>query len=287
MGKYLVTTLSRTFIKILKKADNLTEDELKAYAGLAEQVLLLKSTELKKQKNEQKKAYREANKEKISAQQKVYRENHKETIRDQKKANYEANKEKIRKKQKANYEANKEKIGEQQKADYEANKEKKRKQRRDYYKDNKETISEQRKDYYKANQEKIREQQRAYHAKKRSEKAQLLMQDSNDNTVDMQEPETPSTPFVAEILTTLRNGNQDILEHAEPGTPGHELFESVYSDDETEVEDELLTFASFPNDLASDEGYGDDLFSLGRRKPAYHDDDTDEERTPKKIQKTD
>ena len=58
---------------------------------------------------DQKRAYREANREKIADQQRAYREANREKIADQKRAYYEANREKIADQQRAYYEANREK----------------------------------------------------------------------------------------------------------------------------------------------------------------------------------
>ena len=97
------------------------------------------------------KAYREANKEKISERRKDYF-----------KAYREVNKEKI----KAYYEDNKEKVLEQQKAYYEDNKEKILEYKKAYREDNKEKISERRKDYYGANKDKTAEINSRYRARK-------------------------------------------------------------------------------------------------------------------------
>ena len=75
-----------------------------------------------------------------------------------KKAYYEANKEKI----KAYYEANKEKIAERKKAYCEANKEKIAEQKKAYREANKEKLAEQRKAYCEANKEKIAKRKNAY-----------------------------------------------------------------------------------------------------------------------------
>jgi hypothetical protein len=68
------------------------------------------------------KAYREANKEKISAQRKTHYKANKEKIAARSKAWNEANKEKVAAQKKTHYEANKEKILTQQKVHREANK---------------------------------------------------------------------------------------------------------------------------------------------------------------------
>jgi phage host-nuclease inhibitor protein Gam len=86
------------------------------------------------------KAYREANKEKIAECDKAYREANKEKIAECDKAYREANKEKIAERYKAYCEANKEKIAERGKAYREANRE---------------ILAARRKEYNKANKEKI------------------------------------------------------------------------------------------------------------------------------------
>ena len=57
---------------------------------------------------DQKRAYREANREKIADQQRAYREANREKIADQKRAYYEANREKIADQKRAYREANRE-----------------------------------------------------------------------------------------------------------------------------------------------------------------------------------
>ena len=107
---------------------------------------------------EQKKFYREANKEKIAERDKFYREANKEMIKERNKAYYESNKEKINKRNKAYYEENKER----NKAYREANKEKIAEWMKVYREANKEMIKEQRKAYREANKELIKERGKAY-----------------------------------------------------------------------------------------------------------------------------
>ena len=94
-----------------------------------------------------KKAYREANKEKIKSYSKTYNKAYREANKEKIKAYQEVNKEKI----KAYREANKERTKSYNKAYYEANKEK----RKTYYEANKEKERARRKAYYEANREKI------------------------------------------------------------------------------------------------------------------------------------
>jgi hypothetical protein len=68
-------------------------------------------------------AYREANREKISARLKAYREANREKIRAGYKAHYEANRETILARKMAHYEANRETILARKMAHYEANRE--------------------------------------------------------------------------------------------------------------------------------------------------------------------
>lgn len=82
-----------------------------------------------------KKAYQEANKDKIRARKKTY---------------YEANKDKALKARKTYYEANKEKIAEQKKAYREANKERIAERKKQYYQANKKRIAEWHRRYKKA-----------------------------------------------------------------------------------------------------------------------------------------
>ena len=64
----------------------------------------------------QKKAYREANKDKVAARQKAYREANKDRVAAWQKAWYEANKDKVAARQKAYREANKDKVAARQKS---------------------------------------------------------------------------------------------------------------------------------------------------------------------------
>jgi len=83
--------------------------------------------------NAHRKAYREANKERIAAQRKAHYEENKEKVNAYTKAHYEENRERIRAKQKAHYEANKERIAAQRKTYYEENKESLRTKHKTYY----------------------------------------------------------------------------------------------------------------------------------------------------------
>ena len=76
------------------------------------------------------KAYRQANKEKITEKNKAYYEANKDKIAERSKTYRQANKEKIAKRDKAYREANKEKIAEQNKAYKQANKDKRNAQRK-------------------------------------------------------------------------------------------------------------------------------------------------------------
>ena len=131
---------------------------------------------------ERKKAYYEANKEKITEKTKAYYEANKEKIVEQKKAYsevyYEANKEKIAEQTKVYYEANKEKIAEQTKVYYEANKEKIVEQKKAYNEANKEKI----KAYREANKEKMKAYDKAYREANKEEHIEELKQIIKPNT---------------------------------------------------------------------------------------------------------
>jgi len=111
----------------------------------------------------QKKAHYEANKERVLAQKKAYREANKERVLAQKKAHYEANKERVLAQKKAYREANKESIAAQQKAYYEANKESIAAQQKAHREENKERVLAQQKAYYEANKERLLAQQKAHY----------------------------------------------------------------------------------------------------------------------------
>jgi hypothetical protein len=121
-------------------------------------------TDPKLRKKMRKKAYREANKEKIKAYRqankhkrkgydKIYREANKDKIRKREKAYYHNNKEKMRQKAKDYYQLNKKKNNEQNKIWRNANKE----YLKNYDKNREPQRKENRKAYYKANKVKIRE----------------------------------------------------------------------------------------------------------------------------------
>jgi hypothetical protein len=106
------------------------------------------------------KAYREANKQKIKAYNKsyseLYREANKDKIKRYKQAYHEANKEKISEKSKEYRQANKDKINAKRKLYREANKEKIKIYKKLHYEANKEKINANNKAYHEANKEKIR-----------------------------------------------------------------------------------------------------------------------------------
>jgi len=127
----------------------------------------------KEKRNAYNKAYRESNKEKLAKRDKAYRESNKEKIAKRDKAYYEANKEKLAKKKKAYYEANKDKFLERSQAYYEANKEKRNAYNKAYRESNKEKIAKRDKAYYEANKPKIIKKWNAY-KKQRAKKDPLF-----------------------------------------------------------------------------------------------------------------
>jgi len=91
---------------------------------------------------EAKRAYYEANREKIAESQRAYREANREKIADYKRAYREANREKIADYKRAYYEANRKKIAESQRAYREANREKIAESQRAYREANRERLAE-------------------------------------------------------------------------------------------------------------------------------------------------
>lgn len=118
------------------------------------------------------KAFYEANKDKILAKQRAYWETNKEKLVVRKKAYWEANKKKLAESKKAFYKANRKKILDRTKAYQEANKEKAAAYKKDWYQANKEKILKQRKAYYETNKEKIIERIGLY--KKKRKKKDLV-----------------------------------------------------------------------------------------------------------------
>lgn len=113
------------------------------------------------------KAYLEANKDKIKLQQKAYNEvnkerqkayleNNKDTIKAYKKDYREVNKDRIKLQQKDYWEANKDKLKIVNKNYYEANKQTNKDKRKTYQKANKDKIKAYKKDYNQANKDKRR-----------------------------------------------------------------------------------------------------------------------------------
>ena len=94
-------------------ADDMTAEELK------ESIARDRDTNITPERKKRR-AYREANREKIADQQRAYREANREKIADQQRAYREANREKIADQKRAYYEANREKIADQKRAYREA-----------------------------------------------------------------------------------------------------------------------------------------------------------------------
>jgi len=113
-------------------------------------------------------AWCEANKEKIAAYQKAYREAYREANKEKvaasQKAYCEANPEKVKAHQKAYREANKEKVAASQKAWTEANKEKRAASQKAYYEANKEELAARQKAYRGANKENVKRRRKKWMA---------------------------------------------------------------------------------------------------------------------------
>ena len=106
--------------------------------------------------------YAKANKENIKENKKQYREANKEKLKEYHQQYAKANKEKIKENQKQYQEANKEKLKEYKKIYIEANKEKIKEKDKQYREANKEKLSVSRKKYKEANKEKIKEKDKQY-----------------------------------------------------------------------------------------------------------------------------
>ena len=109
----------------------------------------------KEEKAAYKKAYREANKEKILAKEIAYRKANRENLAAKQRAYAQANKEKVVAKNKAWYEANREKVIASQKAYREANREKRAAIKKAWYEANKEEVIAKTKAYNEANKERV------------------------------------------------------------------------------------------------------------------------------------
>ena len=109
-----------------------------------------------------KKAYREANPDKVAAGQKVWRTANREKVAARTKAYREANREEITAHKKAYSKANPEKIAAQQKAYQEANREEVAARKKAYYEANREQELARKKVYYEANSKKVIARAMAY-----------------------------------------------------------------------------------------------------------------------------
>jgi len=98
-----------------------------------EKEIILPKTEAQRQKVARKKAYYEANREKVAAYMKAYREENRDKIAAYMKAYREENRDKIAARKKAYQEANRDKIAAQQKAYREANRDKINQRKRERY----------------------------------------------------------------------------------------------------------------------------------------------------------
>ena len=156
-----------------------------------------------------KKAYREANKERLAEYNKAYKEANKGKYAEWSKAYYEANKDKIDEWNKAYYEANKDKIDEWKKTYYEANKER----YKAYYEDNKEKIGEYGKAYRKDNKEKILEYKARRRAMKRNAIPKFL------RNCELERQRIRST-FKLRDLITQATGIEHHVDHMWPLSKG-------------------------------------------------------------------
>ena len=136
-----------------------------------------KSNDLEYRREERRK-YREENREKVFEQKRKYREENHEKIREQNRKYREENREKVREQNRKYREKNHEKIREYRREYYEKNREKVLEYRREYRAKNREKINEKNREYCEKNREKIREQKRKYYAKKKAEKSE------NQSTLD-------------------------------------------------------------------------------------------------------
>jgi len=112
---------------------------------------------VKEYQREYQRQYYQDNKEKVKEYQRQYRQDNKEKINEQRRQYYQDNKEKERERSRQYRQKNKEKLKEQSRRYRQENREKINKQRRQYYQDNKEKERERRRQYYQKNKEKVKE----------------------------------------------------------------------------------------------------------------------------------
>jgi hypothetical protein len=111
---------------------------------------------------EQKKRWRQENKDKVAEREKQYYQENKDKIAERKKQYYQENKDKVAEQKKRWRQKNKDKIAEQMKRWRQENKDKVAEQRRRYRQKNKDKIAEQMKQYYQDNKDKIAEREKQY-----------------------------------------------------------------------------------------------------------------------------
>ena len=136
-----------------------TNDELAASRRRDADILLSRKSKRDRSIAEKRRAYREANKDRIAEKHRAYYEANKDSIAEKQRAYLEANKDSIAEKQRAYREANKDRIAEKRRAYYEANKSSIAEKQRAYYEANKDSIAEKQRAYYEANKDRIAEKQ--------------------------------------------------------------------------------------------------------------------------------
>mgnify|MGYP001568473679 CR=1 FL=1 len=161
-----------------------TNEEIKGTGGK------VKTCRKCKDEREKKRAYYQANRERILAQKKAYNQANREKIAERKKAHYHANREKDAAQRKARYQNNREEVLAQRKAYGQANREKRASYAKAYHAANKEKISAQKKAYSQANKEKIAAKNKAYYAANKEKaneqnKAYIKKRRSEDSIFDL------------------------------------------------------------------------------------------------------
>lgn len=145
-------------------------------------------SECKTCKNAQKRAYREANREKINARDRAYRE---------------VNREKIATKARAYYKANREKIDAQKRDYHEANREKCNARNRAYREANRETLAARSRAYHAENREQVNARSRAYTRKLNEETRATATRNGEPWTPEEDHYLTTTTDTAAEAAFNL------------------------------------------------------------------------------------
>ena len=122
------------------------------------------------EKFNKRRAYYQANREKLLRHNKEYYKANKEKLKAQKRQYWKDNKERLSQQNRERYQANKERERARDRDRYKKNREENIAKSLKYYRENREKVLDKRKDYRRENKEKISQQKRDYYLRKKKEK---------------------------------------------------------------------------------------------------------------------